>query len=249
VAYEDRQGGLWIGGFRTSGLYRLQDGNIRRFTEQDGLPRMEIRPHSEDHDGGIWFVTGTYRGTDNGLARYKDGRFTFFGAEAGLPATDIGQVIVDREGAIWIGTASGLYRARKQLITAYSTDQGLAGKEVYPLLETRGGDILIGATTGLSRFRAGRFSLAFPPKWGDFSQALWEDPRGRFWVGHIGGMHWFESGLLKDAYSARVETVCAIRPERQGNVWVASDLRGLFNSRTIRSSRTTRLPMACRATR
>jgi signal transduction histidine kinase/ligand-binding sensor domain-containing protein len=225
--YEDDTGSLWVGS--PSGLYQIRDRLITRYTEKDGLPpRAYLRPYSEDQEGGIWFITGSVRALDNGLARYKDGRFTFFGAEAGLPSTDIGDVLVDREGMLWIGTANGLYRARKQLITAYSTNQGLAGKEVYPLLETRAGDILIGATMGLSRFRAGHLTALPLASEFAFSQALWEDARGRLWVGHIGGMHWFENGQLKEPYPGRLETVCAVRPDRQGNIWVASDSQGLF---------------------
>jgi len=145
-----------------------------------------------------------------------------------MPPTDIGQVITDREGTVWIATAAGLYRARKQIVTAYSTGQGLSGKEVYPLLETRNGDILIGTTLGMSRFRQGRISSLPPLEELKFSQALWEDPRGRLWVGHIGGMDIYENGKAKDLYPRVLGTVCAIQPDGQGYVWVATDSTGLF---------------------
>jgi signal transduction histidine kinase/ligand-binding sensor domain-containing protein len=225
--YEDRAGSLWVGS--VSGLYRVRDGVVTHYTEKDGLPpRAFIRPYAEDPDGGIWFIFGGVRTTENRLARFKDGRFTFFDAESGLPQTDIGAIISDREGAIWIGASTGLYRARKQLITAYSTGQGLLGKEVYPLLETRSGDILIGTMEGLSRFRAGRSIQQLPPLFGlTLAQALWEDPRGRLWVGHIGGLHWYENGKSKKASATALGTTYAIRPDRQGQVWVGGG-DGLF---------------------
>lgn len=112
-------------------------------------------------------------------------------------------------------------------ITAYSTGQGLPGKEVYPLLETRSGDILIGAVLGLSRFRQGHIIEVLSKPGLAYPQALWEDPRGRLWIGHLGGLHRSENGQMKEVYAGMLDTVSVIRPDREGNVWVGAE-RGLF---------------------
>jgi signal transduction histidine kinase/ligand-binding sensor domain-containing protein len=227
--YEDQTGSLWIS-YLPGELYRLKNGIITHFGEKDGLPPHTFtRSYCEDNEGGIWSIVGGVRTQGNKLMRFKDGRFTVFGKESGMPETDIGQIINDHEGTIWVGTSTGLYRIRKQLITPYSTEQGLTGKEIYPLLQTRNGDILAGTTLSLSRFRNGRFSPALSLPQLAFAQALWEDPRGRLWVGHIGGMSWYENGKLTDLYPNRLATVLAIRPDREGNIWVASESYGLFN--------------------
>jgi ligand-binding sensor domain-containing protein len=55
--YEDSQGNLWLGD--ESGVYRLRDGEVTRYTGRDGVPpRTLLRPSCEDDEGGVWFATG-----------------------------------------------------------------------------------------------------------------------------------------------------------------------------------------------
>jgi ligand-binding sensor domain-containing protein len=109
--YEDGQGNLWLGD--ESGVYRLRDGQVTRYTGRDGLPpSTPPRPCCEDDEGGVWFAT-------EGLARFKDGRFTVYGRSSGLATLEINCIFKDREGTIWAGTSSGLYRLTKQVITGY----------------------------------------------------------------------------------------------------------------------------------
>lgn len=218
--YEDSQGNLWLAD--ESGLYRLRDGQITRYTEQDGVPpRTPPRPSCEDDEGGVWFAT-------DGLARFKDGRFTIYGKSSGLATLAINCIFKDREGTIWAGTSSGLYRLRKQVITGYSTASGLLHREVYPILQSQTGDIWVGSVLGLSRFRDGQFTNTPLPAPHKIVQALCEDSAGRLWIGVVGGLLIYENGKLKNL-SRLVEgaTVATILTDRLGNVWVGSD-RGLF---------------------
>ncbi len=142
------KGSLWVTG--ASSVYRLRDGQTTRYTETNGLsPRVPLRPHCEDDDGGIWFSMGELFNEGIGVVRFKDGRFTAYGSETGLPVTSYLQLVVDREGSIWIASSSGLYRLRRKPITAYSRADGLPHDEVYPLLQTRDGRIWVGSIHGL----------------------------------------------------------------------------------------------------
>jgi signal transduction histidine kinase/ligand-binding sensor domain-containing protein len=218
--YEDSEGNLWLGD--QLGVYRLRDGQVTRYTEQDGVPpRTFLRPYCEDDEDGVWFAT-------DGLARFKDGRFTIYGKSSGLGNLAINCIFKDREGTIWAGTSGGLYRLTKQIITGYSTASGLMHREVYPILQTRNGDIWVGSIQGLSRFRDGQFTNTPLPEPYHIVQALSEDGTGRLWVGLVGGLLCYENGKLKNL-SRLVEgaTVATILTDRDGNVWVGSE-RGLF---------------------
>lgn len=218
--YEDSQGSLWLG--TRSGIYRLRDGRVSSYSEQDGVPpRVVARPWCEDEEGGVWFAA-------DGLTRFKDGRFTNYGKQFGLNNLTINCVFKDREGTIWVGTSRGLRRVTKQLVKSYSMAEGLLDGEVYPILQARNGDIWIGSIRGLTRFREGAFEQTLLPEPYKVVQALAEDDAGRLWVGVVNGLLRLENGKLKKL-SGLVEgaTVSTILIDHEGNVWVGC-ARGLF---------------------
>jgi ligand-binding sensor domain-containing protein len=92
--FEDSQKNLWLG--HASGLYRLRDGQVTRYTNQSGLPpRMQFRPAFDDDEGGVWFATGSPRGSI-GLVRFKDGHFNTYGGNnelKGLPSTASSKIV------------------------------------------------------------------------------------------------------------------------------------------------------------
>lgn len=224
--YEDSRGDLWLGD--RSGLFRLRDGQVRRYLEKDGTPHTLMRPQCEDDEGGIWFATGPAHVPGIGLARFRDGQFTVHGKGSGLSNLTVSCIFKDREGTIWIGTSRGLYSLTKQFIARYSRENGLLSREVYPILQTRDGDIWVGSTRGLSRFRNGRFENTPLPPSHNIVQALSEDRAGDLWIGIVGGLLRYKSGKLKDLSSlVKGATVCTILTDRFGNVWVGCE-RGLF---------------------
>jgi len=67
--HRDRNGYLWIGSSEPVGLTRFHDGQVKIFTEEDGLIDGRIRSIIEDHEGNLWLATA------GGVSRLKDGRF------------------------------------------------------------------------------------------------------------------------------------------------------------------------------
>ncbi len=230
--FEDNGGNLWFGDL--TGVYSLKDGIIKKYTTADGVPpRMALRPYLEDADGGIWFASGLPWVEGAGIVRFKDGKFTTFGKQNGLSSNYVANLFKDREGTIWITTDKGLNRLQKQFVKTYSTADGLLYNEVYPLLQTRNGDIYIGTTQGLSRYANGKFeNLPLKNGRGDKISvtALYEDVRGRLWIGAVGDLHVLENGKLKTVDGFFKNDVWAIKNDRAGNIWIASG-NGLFKMR------------------
>ncbi|MGA9768477.1 MAG: two-component regulator propeller domain-containing protein [Blastocatellia bacterium] len=232
TCYEDRQGYLWFGDY--GHLYRLKDGEVMRYDQQNGLPPLPdytvLRPYCEDDEGGLWLVAGrTNQNTSLGLMRFKDGRFTVF--EMGLATKLISHVFKDCEGTIWVALTGGLYRISKQVITTYSTNSGLLSKETYPILASGDGEVLAGTILGVSRFKNGRFSTVVKGGPLEGAQALWEEPTGRLWIGTVGGLMWYENGELRVHKDIKPSNnVWAIRADRTGNIWVGT-AQGLFKFR------------------
>lgn len=233
--FEDSGGKLWFGDL--TGVYCLRDGAVKKYTAADGVPpRMCLRPYFEDGDGSVWFASAMFWMEGVGVVRYKDGRFTSWGKSVGLSSLFVANIFRDREGTIWATGDGGLNRLQKQFIKSYSIADGLIHTEVYPLLETRGGDVYIGTTRGLSRFRDGVFSgvLSKNAEGDDVSvTALFEDERGRVWVGSGGELFRLENEQTQTIKIDDNATVWAITDDRAGNVWIGSG-KGLLKYRDDR---------------
>ncbi len=230
--FEDRSGSLWFGD--RNGVYRLKNGAVENFFDIEGLPpQMILRPFVEDNDGSIWFASSMPWIKGVGLARFKDGKFTIWGEQKGLSSDFVTNLFRDREGMIWVATEKGINRLQQQFVKTYSLADGLIYNEVYPLMQAANGDTYIGTTQGLSVYRAGKFSnYDLRNELGDKISitALFEDKNGRIWIGAVGNLHIFENGALRQLPEFYQKTVWAIKNDRAGNLWVASE-KGLFKLR------------------
>ncbi len=82
---------------------QLKPGNLTQFTEQDGLPGIQVNSLLQDKFGYLWV------GTINGLARYDGYEFKRYYNNPN-DSTSVNGLIVwsmyeDREGRIWTGTS------------------------------------------------------------------------------------------------------------------------------------------------
>jgi diguanylate cyclase (GGDEF)-like protein len=230
-AFEDSQGGLWIGG---PALVRLHDGQIETFEGKMSFPKnADFHWFWEESDGSVWFANGGRAGPGLGLIRYKNGQLSSFGKPEGLSDASIYCVFKDREGVVWLATNKGLNRLRKKVIKTFNADHGLNSSEVYPIYRDRRDNIWIGTTRGLNLYRDGKFepvaleqSDPTAPefmKWKDTEmtvQALLEDRAGKMWIGVSGGIFIAENGRTEMLRDSRGQHVSAIREDSAGNVWV-----------------------------
>lgn len=230
--FEDRAGSLWFGDL--NGVYRLKNGAVEKFSGIEGLPpQMILRPFLEDGDGSLWFASSMPWIKGVGLVRFRDEKFTVWGERKGLSSDFVTNLFRDREGMIWVATEKGINRLQQQFVKTFSIADGLIYNEVYPLMETASGDTYIGTTQGLSIYRDGKFSnYDLRNDLGDKISitALFEEKNGRIWIGAVGNLHILENGTLRQLPEFYRKTVWAIKTDRAGNVWVASE-KGLFKLR------------------
>ncbi len=234
--FEDSSGNLWIG---ENAIHRIKDAAVTTYDENAGLPgNVYFTGFWEESDGGIWVSSGRSPVGVVGLIQIKDGKLFQWGKEHGLTSSIIFGVFRDREGTAWLATDRGLSRRRKQIIQGFSTGDGLDHSEVYPLFKDRDGTIWIGSSKGLSTYRDGKFSpvvmnpsapeVSKEQAWQDGQmsvQSLWQDADGKMWVGLHGGL------FTVDGRDARMihrgDHVAAIKGDRDGNVWAATN-KGLL---------------------
>ncbi len=233
--FEDSSGNLWIG---ENDIHQIKDGTVTTYGENTGLPpNVYFTGFWEEADGSIWLSSGRSPVGVVGLIQIKDGKLMLWGKDAGLNSSTIFGVFMDREGTAWLATDRGLSRRRKQIIQGFSTQDGIDHSEIYPLFKDRDGTIWLGSTKGLSTYRDGRFEaveLTDPPntpierswKKGRMSvQSLWQDSNGKIWAGLNGGIFIIEGRTAEMIHDD--SHVVAIKGDREGNVWAATN-KGLL---------------------
>jgi ligand-binding sensor domain-containing protein/signal transduction histidine kinase len=101
--FEDRTGVLWVA--TDNGLFRKQDGQLKRIDNQPAMPANAFHAVLEDHRGRIWAGAPSLYAIINNQPR-----------EFKLDGTDsqnrVKSIVETEDGSLWIGTVSGLHRLR-----------------------------------------------------------------------------------------------------------------------------------------
>ena len=129
----DATGALWVAGNKGL-IQRSASGQLRWFTDRDGLPDIFLRAILADRDGAIW------AGTNGGLARLEGERFI-------TPPPGPEQVrclFEDREGDLWMGSNEGLTQFRDDLFTVYGKSEGFPSDEANVAFEDSQGRMWVG---------------------------------------------------------------------------------------------------------
>jgi signal transduction histidine kinase/ligand-binding sensor domain-containing protein len=174
----DRDGSLLVGGF--FGLYRIWHGGLTPVSAPgfDGR-NLYVQCIFRDSHDAVWIGT-----RDAGLYRLYRGEAEHFSSRDGLSADTVWAILEDREGAIWVATDQGLDQFRDlPILTLPKSTLGLS--EIDNVITTRDGTLWIGAFGGLLSRRDG--GIGFHSRGGNLRgkqvAAIFEDHRGRMWIG------------------------------------------------------------------
>ncbi len=116
--HEDRDGTIWIGTY-ANGLLRLRDGEVSKYTEQDGFPSATVYQILEDDGERLWMCgnEGVFHlgiGELNDLAdgRLKNLNPARFGKQDGMRSAECNggaqpAAWRSRDGTMWFATTNG----------------------------------------------------------------------------------------------------------------------------------------------
>ena len=227
----DREQALWIA--TSDGLFRLKDGTMVRHTIAEGLSSNRTLLVHESPEGHLWVVTHT------GLDLYERETSTFRNVEQ---VASINAISSDREGNLWIGYYSdGVARFRQGSFVTYTARDGLSDDQVTSLVEDGAGNIWIGTSRGLDLLKDGKFTTYTIPnlQTNPRINTLALDRDGNLWAGtndavfqvkydphcHAGACRVQFVPITTHSFSQRRARV--ILGDRQGVVWIGTDLDGL----------------------
>jgi ligand-binding sensor domain-containing protein/signal transduction histidine kinase len=217
-----RDGGIWAA--TDSGLYRIADGKLRRFSKRDGLADDAISSLAQDPNGNLW------AGTQYGVSRYRNGEFTTFRTKDGLSHSTVWSLFVDREGSLWVGTKNGLDQFTDSRVTPYTTSEGMPSNEAGPVIEDRKGNLWIGTqANGLARYDGRHFHTITTANGlaDDHIQSLAAADNGDLWVGTADGLNEVRDERVIGQFSRRDglsgSDIRVLYFDSGGALWVGTD--------------------------
>lgn len=237
----DRNGGLWIGASVGAGLLHVHQGRTDLFTRSDGLSGDAVTCFFEDREGNIWAATV------DGLDRFREFAVPTISLKQGLSTRGNSSILAARDGSVWIGTSDGLNRWKNGQITVYRKRNAQAvrggAKQKEELLERSHTTTSVNGLTAESGLSATRTVRAITASGlpDDTVDSLFEDHRGRIWVGTVRGVAILESDRFISISSVSEGIVYSIAGDSAANVWI-SHQNGLFH--LLRASVVERIPWA-----
>jgi signal transduction histidine kinase/ligand-binding sensor domain-containing protein len=217
IMAEDADGALLVS--TAGGVRRILDDRVEPFGGVAANARASLL--FRDRDGAIWMADE--RG---GLLHVHHGHSDRFGRADGLSSDNVRRVFEDREGNIWVTTSEGLDRFREYAVPTLSTGQGLASENLISVLATRDAGVWLATSRGVDRWKNGEVatSKGIPQR----GASLFEDRRGRTWIGGITRSGWVENGRFVALDGVPPGYVDAFAEDRQGNVWISHRPAGLL---------------------
>jgi ligand-binding sensor domain-containing protein/signal transduction histidine kinase len=146
---EDGRGALWFGG-PGSGIGRINNGRVDRWTPQDGFPSNVVVSLYRDTDGTIW--AGTEKGLCHLLPEPRPGlqpAERCYGLNDGLPNLYIQSIHRSSDGQLWIGTLEGAAFSNTGTgslhFSPLTKRQGLIDDNIEAVGEDFAGNVWLGA--------------------------------------------------------------------------------------------------------
>jgi len=187
-----------------------------------------------------------------GLCRYDGKTFTDFSDKQ---SKDVRRIFEDRAGNLWFGTnGDGVYRydpsaahGASRSLSYYSTQEGLSGMDVRCIAEDKKGNLWFGTDAGVSEFDGKHFAN-FTMKESKTDNDTWSiliDRKGTVWVATTGGVFRCNASaggsktftpfpilaaVERDfsRWPAGTKLIWDIKEDRAGNIWFATNGRGVY---------------------
>ena len=143
---------------------------------------------------------------------------------SGLPQNEVTALEQARDGRLWIATFGGLARFDGLRFEVFdlTTNPGLGSNRIVCLHETRDGTLWIGSEEGgLVRFADGEFTPFEDYAGEGVVWSLFEDSRGRLWIGDSNGMSRVEEGLCRRVPDFS-EGIRGFAEGPDGALWIAT---------------------------
>lgn len=213
--YEDRKGDLWLA-TEATGVTRYHEGRFVTYTTHDGLPNNSIQSTIGDESGNVWVLAG------NSIAQWDEAAGRFRDVTPQNPAIHYDRFLWE-SGGLWGSDGKQLYLFVQGVLNSHALPDWLRGQTIRRAAADQNGAIWLETTNGQhARMVDGHFERA--PK-----SAVYRDRLGNLWTIGV-GPYLGRYMIYRDAGHKYKITFVALREDREGDLWLASEGQGLYRA-------------------
>jgi ligand-binding sensor domain-containing protein/signal transduction histidine kinase len=213
--YQDRNGRLWVGGFR---LACIQNMVARIYSLGPELSQNMVKSITQTQDGSLWV------GTVSGLNSMAQGQ-NHFHAIAGITST-VRTLEQSGDGFLWIGTiGQGVFQYGAGRLSHTTAPAYLPSNTVLDFFEDGEKNFWIGTQTGMLRLTRSPVNiLPFPTQNDSDFGTIYQDRDGSFWIGSA-QLFQLKDGVFtpRTLPGTRGIHVRNVFRDRSGALWVGTD--------------------------
>ncbi|MBO5730433.1 MAG: hypothetical protein J6R67_04480 [Treponema sp.] len=228
VLMQDATGNLWVGS-NGEGLQKTSpDDTITIYTQEHGLPNNSIRALAEDHIGNVWV------GTSTGVCYITpQGEIVLPAAaeDVSISTSLVEELFCDSAGRIWMCTtdARGLFYYADNAFQRYQELDYLGTFYATGISQDNFGTFWIGlGTMGMVKVNHEGVEPIVSNTILDNTPLyhICHDTTGATWLGTEGGLVLYREGKWAE-HVYHNNSVNKVIQDREGNIWVATDSKGL----------------------
>lgn len=219
--FEDKEGGMWVGGSR---ILRIDGHQVQEFHLAGEASQNRVKSIFQTDNGDIWI------GTVSGLQRMQrccSGRFTRVPEVNGT----VRALHQTSDGILWIGTiGNGLYAYRDGRFASMSTPQQLPSNTVLNLFEDAEQNIWVGTQAGMLRLSNTPVkTVSLSDSSDSDAETVYEDRDGVVWIAaeHVFRYRNGKATLYHFPGISEVRVRNVFR-DREGALWIGTEGQGAY---------------------
>lgn len=231
---QDSRENFWVGSNDEGAFCLRKDGEIVKFSTENGLPNNSIRAFCEDANGYIWI------GTASGIACVNPNfDIVQLPGFSDIPLDNrfiVSQLYCDTAGRIWIVTRreNGLYVYSDREFSEYKGITCVNNPIVTSMTQDYSGAYWFGVApyyaVKVSPDEQILHNLGSGTQKGTIVSCIYQDSAGNFWFGLDNGITILQNGhyfYYDKSNGLSDESVAKIIEDKEKNIWIATDRGGL----------------------
>ena len=219
--FEDKDGGMWVGGSR---ILRIYGNQVREFHFSGEASQNRVKSIFQTGDGDIWV------GTVSALHRMHNccsGRFAVVREVSGTVRT----LRETSDRILWIGTIGhGLYAYYNGRFASMSTPQDLPSNTILNLFEDAEQNIWVGTQAGMLRLsNTAVKTVSLPDSSDSDAETVYEDRDGTVWIAAVHVFRYRNGKAVlyhfPGIHGVRIRNVFR---DREGALWIGTEGQGTY---------------------